>query len=844
MGIFFKDFANSFNSTNLSTIFNYAKKEALGGLMRGARQGMINALTGGSEVTSVDNYLDDYLPTDAEFISQMTDKRGYNFAGGLNNWKLTPTEVDKNLNKKLLNDPTLGPNTKQIRNQIYTESSNEIEDVISASFEEYCLSFAFPQWTYADWINERSMWQRGMTSIAGEPGWFYFKVFFDFNTQQGLFGGLLNDRDINMAVNSAGKFLRSGRKYYGFENLEQRLVALKKFASMLSYIETNAPWFFKSIKGLDKIQSPISDFSKDKFIEIGCSTESVDLRLTTLLDLYRFAAFDDILNKEIIPDNLRKFDMSIVVFNTPIKKFHTAFKSQSLGRFDYKSIFNAHKKNYANIMSYKMYTFKNCEIDLETYNTSQPSDLNNETAFQYNASIKIKYDKIFTHTSNEFIGMLFGVDGIYYNQYHNTGLNLGTNDPYLINRISGMTIQEKRYEAMRKALYNFSLDISNLSAYQELVDASELISRQVLHLPTPVGMDLAKSALLGALKARYDGVSKLGNLFGDTAPGSAYFSDKILRTKYGDDYNGPGLQLNYQPGFFSQNKTIKKVDWKGSILRTFKALNIDNLVQPKVDINTTFEEESLLSKSATVQKPYYRSPEDRVINSASSIVTYELNKHSSTVTHPHGRGPADDDKIAKKMKEKDKQNYNVTTTPYAYEEWKNGVKITDKKEFAERVASELLKTNKSTAPLGTQLPYLPDGKGVDVEKNNYNQNVTQIPHLPSEQSKEIKEDNNQNVTEKPHLPSEQSKEIKEDNNQNVTEKPHLPSERDMSVEKDNNQNIIQTPYLPSGKDMVVKKDDNNQNVTQSPYLPTNNLSIKLNNDEVQPITQTPYNPSL
>ena len=49
------------------------------------------------------------------------------------------------------------------------------------------------------------------------------------------------------------------------------------------------------------------------------------MKLNTLFDLYRFACYDDIYKKEIIPENLRKFDMEILIMNIPLKYFQTAF---------------------------------------------------------------------------------------------------------------------------------------------------------------------------------------------------------------------------------------------------------------------------------------------------------------------------------------------------------------------------------------------------------------------------------------------------------------------------------------------------------------------------------------
>ncbi len=544
MGSFFKDLANS------------ATNAALTGVTNGLRQGLANAIMGISDplqYNDVDRLLK-LQARDTEKIKDLVDfaddSVGRNYDGTADFSGATSEfhEIgSKSQNDKYNKDPL---QAEDIRKQVKTETVHKNQEIVNYRMEDKQLLFKFPDWTYADWINERSMWQRGISSFMSERGWFYFKIFFDFKTQHGLFGGVLNDsNDLHGSVNSAMKFLWTARNYYGHENLNERIVALKKFVSILSNIQSNTPWFFKSFKGLDKIPHPTKDYTKEKFVTINCSEESVDMRVSTMLDLYRFAAYDDILNKEIIPENLRKFDMSIVVFNTPIKNYHTSFTHKSnqflnAEKFNYKGLINTHGNGVFNdIMTYKMYTLKNCEIDLETYNLSQPTDLNNEAPFNFKPAIQIKYDKLYIHTSNEFAGMLFGPDGIYYNQYknytHEDAYNL-----YDINKIRDNVIQEKRYKALKKALTSTWYNPSN-EHYKSLIDASEMISHQIIHHTQTREKNtksLAQNFLLKALKLGayvnpYTN-GRWGNLHNDGGigfgPGTQYFNNKLMLLKNGE----------------------------------------------------------------------------------------------------------------------------------------------------------------------------------------------------------------------------------------------------------------------------------------------------------------------
>jgi hypothetical protein len=363
--------------------------------------------------------------------------------------------------KKVLFDDFYGAGSENAREEIQTTlSSNRAKNIVNASNyhkENIDLSFSFPDWTYGDWVNERNIWQRGLYAFGGEPNWFYFKIFFKFQTQHGLLGGLLNDADVMETTNSAGKFLKLANETYDKSKLLDRLIALKKFASILSRIQTHTPWFFKSVKGLDKASYTGIEFGKEKSIELSTSGDSVDLRLTTLFELYKFACYDDINHREIIPENLRKFEMSVLIYSSPISFLHDSLTYDNEQR-NFKSVLSSsgveNKESapqvFNNTLSYKIYTFKNCEFVLPELGSLMPNDVNNENPFKIadGSILKITYDKCYVHTSNEIMGMMFGSDGFYYNQYkaieEETSLDIGT--------IKDDIILNLRYKALKDLL--------------------------------------------------------------------------------------------------------------------------------------------------------------------------------------------------------------------------------------------------------------------------------------------------------------------------------------------------------------------------------------------------------
>lgn len=265
------------------------------------------------------------------------------------------------------------------------------------------IALVLPQWGYSDFMTERMNWQKGLNDVGGEPGWFYFKIFFHFNTAHGLFGGQLHTSNNEVTANRtcARSFFQLWGKHYPKLDMDNRALALSTFTNMLNNISNNTPWFFQSISGIDKahIQNLNEPF-KDNTIEIKCLEESIDMRLSTLFEYYKYACFDYVNLKEIVPENLRKFDMSVVVFGVPIRYLDTHSKIKG-SEFKAKTM----RGESGNAMTMAMYTFKGCEFDIENMSEPVLSDMNNAHAFQNNSvSIKIKYNKVFNYKQNGFTG--------------------------------------------------------------------------------------------------------------------------------------------------------------------------------------------------------------------------------------------------------------------------------------------------------------------------------------------------------------------------------------------------------------------------------------------------------
>lgn len=308
-------------------------------------------------------------------------------------------------------------------NNVATTPSNV--SAREATIDTMHVGLDVPIWGYKDFINERIAWQKGTRTMYDDPAWFYFKIFFKFDTSFGLLGGVYDTSTTGAkgiqaigagTTNTAMKYLitlKQDRKYRNYIN--GRLDSLYKFICTLSYISSNAPWFFNAVHDVNNaLTTDFNDITKKKSIVIDCLQESVDMKLMTLMDYYKFACFDDVQQREIIPENLRKFDMDIVVFQGPLRYLHTSSQDMEGRKSNYKNMYSL-SSSFKDLMSYKLFTFKNCEFDYESLNGMLPSEFNNGEGFNSKPTIKINYDRVYQHNSNEFARTFVGDSGMLYN---------------------------------------------------------------------------------------------------------------------------------------------------------------------------------------------------------------------------------------------------------------------------------------------------------------------------------------------------------------------------------------------------------------------------------------------
>jgi hypothetical protein len=216
--------------------------------------------------------------------------------------------------------------------------------------------------------------------------------------------------------------------YLMINNEIERAKNLKRFVELLSNINSQSPWYFQSVKGLDTAverQIVTGDFQlkeeRDK-ITIECLDDSYDQRIGTLLDLYRSVVWSWETKREVVPRNLRKFDMTVIEFQLPLRGLHVSRKSNPMTDSERRAtskksegslsvlagpggltVFNAQDGTSAPVASYKAFEFHGCEID---YNSSRSgvAELSNEQGTVPKYSIDINYDDMYEIRFNEFMG--------------------------------------------------------------------------------------------------------------------------------------------------------------------------------------------------------------------------------------------------------------------------------------------------------------------------------------------------------------------------------------------------------------------------------------------------------
>lgn len=284
-----------------------------------------------------------------------------------------------------------------------------------------------------------------------EPGTYWFKPVFyfyrstiedeasDINTEGLLHPSWLKNSIGDGNISSSGrsgeqrkailnqKFVSSAYNYLMRNDEEERAALLKQFITLLSNIVSRSPWYFQEVGGLDIAIDHAEVFRDGKFIgdtpkqiTFVLLPDAVDDRIGTLIDLYRTICFSWREKKEIVPANLRKFDMGLYVHGSMLQNDHSDLLFSKLalsgglnladqlgvGYEPNTDIVNAAGKyRYQNGQgvgsAHAYFEFINCEIDLSS--TKGGDTISNADGSERKYTLTINYDDCYINRYNSFI---------------------------------------------------------------------------------------------------------------------------------------------------------------------------------------------------------------------------------------------------------------------------------------------------------------------------------------------------------------------------------------------------------------------------------------------------------
>ena len=188
-------------------------------------------------------------------------------------------------------------------------------------------------------FTNRNAFRKGskVRMIDEDPTYLSFMFLFHYNDHSSVGHSPLLD-------GTAEKYLRSVVRDDVGETYANNL---KNFTRVLRKVNTDMPWFWQSLKGLElalnygDMKEPWRGAEKPQ-LEIECLEENIELTAIGLMDLYKRSCFDFERYVEVVPRNLREFSMDVIV--SEVRVFQKDTNARNLGLTDNEdSIFDNNK---------------------------------------------------------------------------------------------------------------------------------------------------------------------------------------------------------------------------------------------------------------------------------------------------------------------------------------------------------------------------------------------------------------------------------------------------------------------------------------------------------------------
>ncbi len=190
-------------------------------------------------------------------------------------------------------------------------------------------------------FKSRNEFRKGMEMrrIDEDPTYLSFMILFHYNDHSSVGHSPLLD-------GTAEKYLRNViRDDVG----EAYANNVKNFVRVLRRVNTEMPWFWQGMKGLETalnygdMSEPWRGAEKPT-IELECLEENVELTAIGLMDLYKRSCYDFERYVEVVPKNLREFSFDVIV--SEVRVFQKDTNARNMGLTDDEdSVFGGNSSN-------------------------------------------------------------------------------------------------------------------------------------------------------------------------------------------------------------------------------------------------------------------------------------------------------------------------------------------------------------------------------------------------------------------------------------------------------------------------------------------------------------------
>lgn len=286
--------------------------------------------------------------------------------------------------------------------------------------------------TYNDHFNTLKNWRSARGDAWDTPGAYFFKPVFYFDDEE---NGLLSTANmVDNPIKAFGSSMRS------FEDIRSKFNQLNysdtafnylclngeweradmavEFVKMLSSISSHTPWYIQEITGLDTVledqykryggASELKIEDESPKIQMKFLADAADDRIATLFDIYRTMCFDRMQNKEVVPSNLRHFNMGIFIFQQPLANmtYNTTGLQSGIGSSSAIISLSAADSTGADYnASYKYYELRGCEFRIDSFKSGIGS-FNQGEMSRHEYAIDISVNEIYEQRLNSVIGRM------------------------------------------------------------------------------------------------------------------------------------------------------------------------------------------------------------------------------------------------------------------------------------------------------------------------------------------------------------------------------------------------------------------------------------------------------